>query len=46
MSEIDIKEVVRERYAEAARSVRAPGSCCGARLRRRRGVGRREPHHF
>ncbi len=26
MSEIDIKEVVRERYAEAARSVR---SCCG-----------------
>ncbi len=30
MPEIDIKEVVRERYAEAARSVRAPGSCCGS----------------
>jgi arsenite methyltransferase len=30
MSEIDIKQVVRERYAEAARSVRAPGSCCGS----------------
>ena len=30
MPEIDIKEVVRERYAEAARNVRAPGSCCGA----------------
>ena len=29
MSDIDIKEVVRARYAEAARSVRAPGSCCG-----------------
>ena len=30
MPEIDIKEVVRERYAEAARNVRMPGSCCGA----------------
>ena len=29
MPEIDIKEVVRERYAEAARNVRASGSCCG-----------------
>jgi SAM-dependent methyltransferase len=29
MSDIDIKEVVRGRYAEAARNVRAPGSCCG-----------------
>ena len=29
MSEVDIKEVVRGRYAEAARNVRAPGSCCG-----------------
>ena len=29
MPEIDIKEVVRERYAEAARNVRTPGSCCG-----------------
>jgi arsenite methyltransferase len=29
MPEIDIKEVVRERYAEVARSMRAPGSCCG-----------------
>ena len=29
MSEIDIKEVVRERYAEAARNVRASGSYCG-----------------
>ncbi len=29
MPETDIKEVVRERYAEAARNVRAPGSCCG-----------------
>ncbi len=29
MSEVDIKEVVRERYAEIARNVRAPGSCCG-----------------
>ena len=29
MPEMDIKEVVRERYAEAARNVRAPGSCCG-----------------
>jgi arsenite methyltransferase len=29
MSEVDIKEVVRERYAEIARSVRTPGaSCC------------------
>jgi len=28
MSEIDIKEVVRERYAEIARSVRTPGSSC------------------
>ena len=28
MSEIDIKEVVRGRYAEIARSVRAPGSSC------------------
>ena len=28
MSEADIKEVVRERYAEIARSVRTPGSSC------------------
>ena len=35
MSEVDIKEVVRERYAEIARNVRAPGSV----LRRRIGVG-------
>jgi arsenite methyltransferase len=28
MSEVDIKEVVRERYAEIARNVRAPGSFC------------------
>ena len=35
MPEIDIKEVVRERYAEAARNVRAPGSCCGGDAARR-----------
>ena len=29
MPELDIKGVVRERYAEAARNVRASGSCCG-----------------
>jgi arsenite methyltransferase len=29
MPETDIKDIVRERYAEAARNVRAPGSCCG-----------------
>src|SRR3974377_371035 len=29
MSEADIKEVVRERYAEAARNVKAGASCCG-----------------
>jgi SAM-dependent methyltransferase len=28
MSEVDIKEVVRERYAEIARSVHTPGSSC------------------
>jgi arsenite methyltransferase len=28
MSETDIREVVRERYAEIARSVQGPGSCC------------------
>lgn len=28
MSEVDIKEVVRERYAEIARNVRAPASSC------------------
>jgi SAM-dependent methyltransferase len=28
MPEVDIKEVVRERYAEIARNVRAPGSSC------------------
>jgi arsenite methyltransferase len=28
MSEVDIKEVVRERYAEIARNVQAPGSGC------------------
>ncbi len=28
MSEVDIREVVRGRYAEIARSVRAPGSSC------------------
>ncbi len=32
MPEIDIKDVVRERYDEAARSVGAPGSCCGGAL--------------
>ena len=29
MPDTDIKDVVRERYAEVARNVRAPGSCCG-----------------
>ena len=29
MSEVSIKEAVRERYAKAARNVGAPGSCCG-----------------
>ena len=29
MPDLDIKDVVRERYAEAARNVRTPGSCCG-----------------
>ena len=29
MSDVDIKEAVRERYAQAARNVSAPGSCCG-----------------
>jgi SAM-dependent methyltransferase len=29
MANVEIKEVVRERYAEAARSVSAGGSCCG-----------------
>src|SRR5271165_5746018 len=29
MSEVGIKEAVRERYARAARNVSAPGSCCG-----------------
>jgi arsenite methyltransferase len=29
MSETEIKEVVRKRYTEAARNLRAPGSCCG-----------------
>ncbi len=28
MSEVDIKEAVRNRYAEIARSVRTPGSPC------------------
>jgi arsenite methyltransferase len=28
MSETDIREAVRERYAEIARSVQGPGSCC------------------
>ena len=28
MSDIEIKETVRERYAEIARSVQGPGSCC------------------
>ena len=28
MSEVDIKEVVRERYAEIARNVQSPGSSC------------------
>jgi arsenite methyltransferase len=28
MSEIEIREAVRERYAEFARSVQRPGSCC------------------
>ena len=31
MSETDIREVVRERYAEAARNVRTGSSCCGAK---------------
>ena len=31
MTETDIREVVRERYAEAAQSVRAGASCCGAK---------------
>ena len=31
MPEPDIREVVRGRYAEAARSVRNGGSCCGAK---------------
>jgi arsenite methyltransferase len=31
MSETDIREVVRERYAEAAQRVRTGASCCGAR---------------
>ena len=30
MTQVDIKEAVRERYAQAARNVGAPGSCCGA----------------
>jgi hypothetical protein len=52
MSEVDIKEVVRERYAEIARNVRAPGSSCcydgesgsedGALGHRRPGCGRRK----
>ena len=29
MPDTDIKHIVRERYAEAARNVSAPGSCCG-----------------
>jgi hypothetical protein len=29
MPEANIKEIVRERYAESARNVRASGSCCG-----------------
>jgi len=29
MSDVSIKEAVRERYAQAARNVGAPGSCCG-----------------
>ena len=31
MPETDIREVVRERYAEAAKNVRAGASCCGAK---------------
>ncbi len=31
MSETDIREVVRERYAEAAKNVRTGSSCCGAK---------------
>jgi arsenite methyltransferase len=31
MSETDIREVVRERYAEAAQNVRTGSSCCGAK---------------
>ncbi len=38
MSDIEIKEVVRERYAEAARNVRAAGSCCGGGDAARAGV--------
>ena len=38
MSEVDIKEVVRERYAEIARNVRATGFIV---LLRRRSRGRR-----
>jgi arsenite methyltransferase len=28
MSEVDLREAVRKRYAEIARSVQAPGSSC------------------
>jgi arsenite methyltransferase len=31
MPETDIREVVRERYAEAAQNVRKGSSCCGAK---------------
>jgi arsenite methyltransferase len=31
MPETDVKEVVRNRYAEAAQNVRTGSSCCGAR---------------
>lgn len=30
MSDHDLKEIVREKYAEAARRVAAPASCCGS----------------
>ena len=29
MSNLDVKEIVREKYAEAARRVATPGACCG-----------------
>jgi SAM-dependent methyltransferase len=39
MSEASIKDVVRDKYAEAARRVGAGGSCCGAQAALVEGVG-------